>query len=120
MCAGDGLRPFFLCCVLTVGVSPAPLSGKRGDQVGVTDCTCLRRIKVSEAGPHPQGDRGRVLGKVGSDVPEQRRAGQLLLARQGLLKSSGADFPDALQVAAGLRGVAWGSCKKEELLGLAS
>lgn len=57
---------------------------------------------------------------MGSDVPEQRRAGQLLLARQGLLKSSGADFPDALQVAAGLRGVAWGSCKKEELLGLAS
>lgn len=118
MCWGR-LAPFLL--VLRVNrwcFSCSSLGQERGPGGG--DCTCLRRIKVSEAGPHPQGGRGWVLGKVGSNVPEPRRAGQLLLARQGLLKSSGADFPDTLQVAAGLRGVAWGSCKKEELLGLAS
>ena len=45
--------------------------------------------------------------------------GQLLLAHEGLFKFSAADFPDSLEAAAGFRGAAWGSCRKEDALNLA-
>lgn len=46
--------------------------------------------------------------------------GQLLDIHEGLFKFSGADFPDGLEVVVGFLGVAWGSCKKEVSLNLAS
>lgn len=43
-----------------------------------------------------------------------------MLSHEELFKFSGAGFPDGLEGAAGFRGVAWGSCKKEASLDLAS
>lgn len=43
-----------------------------------------------------------------------------MLTHEGLFKFSGADFPDGIEVAAEFLGVAWGSCKKEASLNLAS